>query len=167
MQNDGQPKVSETQKRAIDLMTMKNLGLKSTNLHDAINELNERQYVEQRQKLQKDAVSSPSVMDHGLFESLKRVGYKGVTLEDAMIEMLKNGSKISEASMRRRAIVERYIDEAEKEINANITKRVLVIQIRPTDTDLGAVLHCMFVAKDYECECVYKQQSIDHLIVKW
>lgn len=162
MQNDGQPKVSEADKRAMNLMTMKKLGLKSTNITDAINELNERQYAEQLQKLQKDAV-----MDHGLLESLKRVGYKGVTLEDAMNEMVKERSKISEASIRRRAIVERYIDEAEKEINANITKRVLVIQIRPTDTDLVAVLHCMFIAKDYECECVYKQQSIDHLIVKW
>lgn len=164
MQHDGHPQISEALKRSMDLTMMKNLGLISTNLHDALNELSERIYAEKLQKSQKDTVvaSSRSVMDNRLLESLKRVGYKGANLDDAMNEMLKDTSVISHASVHRRAIVERYIGEAEKEISADVTKRELVIQVRPVDTDLIAVIHCMFIAKDYECEC-----GIDRLIVKW
>lgn len=164
MQHDGHPQISESLKRSMDLMTMKNLGLKSTNIHDAINELSERIYAEKLQKLQKDTVitSSPSVMDNRLFDSLKRVGYMGANLDDAMNEMLKDTSMIPHASVHRRAIVERYIEEADEEINADVIKRELLIQIRPTDTDLIAVIHCMFIARGYECEC-----RIDRLIVKW
>lgn len=156
MQHDGHPQISEALRKSVEL--------RITNMHNAINELSERIYAEKLQKSQKDTVvaSSCSLMDNRLLESLKRVGYKGANLDDAMNEMLKDTSVISHASVHRRAIVERYIDEANEEISAYVTKRKLVIQIRPTDTDLVAVIHCIFIASGYECEC-----GIDHIIVKW
>lgn len=106
-------------------------------------------------------------MSRALCDSLKKVGYKGVNLDEILDEMVNDKFVISRASVHRRAIVQGYINDAEKEITENVTRRVLMIPIRPGDADLVPVLHCLFVSRDYECECVYKHQNVEYLTVKW